>query len=246
MKVVTDMRTLSECNFKSGERLQYRIHYGIITGGQAVISTGKTTVNNESVMHAKVDGRTSGLIDKIYRVADVYESFFRDSDNLPVKAIRNISEGKYRYYDEVSYGYDSAIDSCYIVSQRKGKHIVPKRTLDMVSVFFFLRRINMNTLRMNEVVTFNTWFGDELFPFYVVYKGRETVSIKSGEYRCHKFVPVVEPGRVFKDEDDMTVWFSADRNKIPVSIKFDIWVGSFRCDLEEFSNLKYPLDSKIE
>jgi hypothetical protein len=51
----------------------------------------------------------------------------------------------------------------------------------------------------------------------------------------------VEPGRMFDSEDDMTIWLSADKNIIPIKVRFDLLVGSLRMDLEEFSNLKYPL-----
>jgi len=44
----------------------------------------------------------------------------------------------------------------------------------------------------------------------------------------------------------MTIWFSDDENKIPISIKFDMLVGSFRCDLTKFENLKYPFTAKIK
>jgi hypothetical protein len=235
-------KTLGERVFRSGETLTFRIHYSFITGGEATISTQETMLNEKMVFHSKLMGKTSGLTDKIYKVRDIYESFFDPDNNLPQKAIRNISEGNYRYYDEVAYYHDEL----YVESQRKGKVNVPQRTLDMVSVLFYVRRLDLGSLAFNDVISFNTYFSDEVFPFYIVYKGRETISIGSGKYKCLKFVPVVEPGRLFKKEDDMTIWFSDDNNKIPVSIKFDILVGSFRCDLVRSENLKYPLAAKIK
>ncbi|MDR0714312.1 MAG: DUF3108 domain-containing protein [Bacteroidales bacterium] len=235
-------KSLGESVFRSGEKLIFRIHYGFITGGEAIISAHETLLNDKMVFHAKVMGRTSGLADKIYRVIDVYESFFDPANNLPHKAIRNISEGNYRFYDEVAYHHDEL----YVESQRKGKVAIPPQTLDIVSVMFYVRRLDLNMLNFNDVIRFDTYFSDEIFPFYIVYKGKETISIGSGKYKCFKFVPVVEPGRIFKNEDDMTVWFSDDENKIPVSVKFDILVGSFRCDLVRSENLKYPLTAKVK
>ena len=228
--------------FLDGEMLTFRLHYGIITGGELKVSAKKTWLNNRDVFHAVLAGKTTGLIDRIYKVYDVYESFFDPATNLPAKAIRNIREGNYRYYDEVVFNQEEM----YVVSQRNGKVSVPKNTLDMASVVYYVRRIDLDKLKENDVIMLNTYFGDELYPFYIEYKGKETISIGSGKYRCFKFVPIVEPGRVFAKKDDMTIWFSDDRNKIPVSIKFDIWAGSFRCDLTKFENIKYPLTSKIK
>jgi len=228
--------------FLDGEALTFRIRYGIITGGEVKITAKKTQFNDIEVFHTVLTGRTTGLVDKIFKVYDVYESFFDPLTNLPEKAIRNIREGSYRYYDEVLYNQKEM----YIVSQRKGKVSVPENTLDMASVLYYVRRLDLNKLNVNDIISLDTYFGGDLFPFYIVYKGRETISIGSGKFKCFKFVPIVEPGRIFEKKDDMTIWFSDDENKIPVSIKFDILVGSFRCDLTHFENLKYPLTSKVK
>lgn len=233
---------LGEVNFKAGEVLDFRLHYGFLNAGTVKISLATETLNGKSVLHGKLRGRTSGMVDVIYKVDDIYESYFDPKTTLPIKAIRNIREGSYRYYDEVTYDHNANT----ITSQRNGLVPVPQKCLDMASVAFYLRRMDFSKLKQNEIIALDTYFADEIFPFYIVYKGIETVSISSGKYRCHKFVPIVEPGRVFENNDDMTVWFSDDKNRIPISIKFDIIVGSFRCDLTSFENLKYPLTSKIK
>jgi hypothetical protein len=228
--------------FLDGEALTFRIHYGFITGGEVKITADKTWLNGREVFHTVLVGKTTGLIDKLYRVNDVYESFFDPATNLPGKAIRNIRESSYRYYDEVEFNQEEM----YVVSRRNGRVSVPKNTLDMASVLYYVRRLDLSGLNENDIISLDTYFGDSLFPFYIVYKGRETISIGSGRYKCFKFVPIVEPGRVFEKNDDMTIWFSDDENKIPVSIRFNILVGSFRCDLTGFENLKYPLTAKIK
>ena len=228
--------------FVDGETLTFRVRYGPFTGGELKITANKTTFNGNDVFHTVLTGRTTGAVDRIYKVFDVYESFFDPTTNLPKKAIRNIREGNYRYYDEVLFNQDEM----YVLSQRNGKVSVPANTLDMASVLFFVRRIDMRSLKMNDIIALDTYFGDKLFPFFIVYKGRETISIGSGKYSCFKFVPVVEPGRVFSNKDDMTIWFSDCENRIPVSIKFDIKVGSFRCDLVSFENLKFPMTARAK
>ena len=228
--------------FLDGESLTFKLRYGIIVGGEAKITVQKTRIDGREVFHGIVSGKTTGLVDKIFKVQDAYETFFDPETNLPEKAIRNIREGSYRYYDEVIFNQEEM----YVVSQRNGKVSVPKNTLDMASVVYYVRRLDLAKLKMNDIISLDTYFGDELFPFYIVYKGKETISIGSGKYNCFKFVPIVEPGRIFEKKDDMTIWFSDDENKIPVSIKFDMLVGSFRCDLVSFKNLKFPLTSKIK
>jgi len=121
---------------------------------------------------------------------------------------------------------------------------VPKNTMDMAAVLYYVRRLDIGSLRLNDTIAIDTYFGRRMFPFKIVYKGRETIAINSGTYRCFKFMPVTEVGRAFKNEDDMTVWLSDDQNRIPVSIRFNLRVGSFRCDITTTENLKFPLSAK--
>jgi len=51
-------------------------------------------------------------------------------------------------------------------------------------------------------------------------------------------------GRLFKTEEDITIWFSADKNFIPVKIRFNIFVGAFMVELVSYEGLVYPLEIK--
>ena len=77
--------------------------------------------------------------------------------------------------------------------------------------------------------------GSELFEES---KGLETIKTKLGKINCFKFSPVVEVGRVFDTEDDLSIWISNDNNFIPVRVQFDLFIGSLKCDLIEYSGLK--------
>ena len=55
------------------------------------------------------------------------------------------------------------------------------------------------------------------------------------------FRPYVQAGRVFKEEESLTVWISDDENKVPLRIKASLAVGSLKADLEEVKGLSHPL-----
>ena len=227
--------------FKHGEQLKYLLHYGFITGGEAIISTSLVKTDSNTLFHSVAQAKTTGLVDKIFRVNDIYESYYNPSDNLPVKSIRNIHEGNYKYYNEVMFNRKDTT----VFSQKSGVHKVPEKLLDMVSAFFYIRRIDFTNIKPGDIISINTYFGDELFPFYIIFKGRDEVETDAGKFKCLRFLPIVEPGRIFKDNDDMRFWLSDDQNKIPIRVEFDMIVGSFKCDLVSYSNLKYLPVSKI-
>ena len=131
----------------------------------------------------------------------------------------------------------------YVLSQKKqGEKIeVPKNILDMVSLFYSIRNHDYKNFKYDQLIKIVTYFDDEIFPFDIRYRGIETIRTPLGKFECLKFVPFVEPGRIFESEDDMTIWISNDKNLIPLRIQFDLIVGSFKCDLIKYKNLKFPL-----
>jgi len=231
---------LSKVNrFKNGEVLKYNIKYGFIHGGVASASLKLTKYNGKVVYHAIITGNTTGIADKIFKVKDTYESYFDTSTLLPLKAIRNIKEGNYRYYNEIYYDHENST----IYNKRLDSTIkVPSGIIDMTSALYYLRNVEMNKLKKGDAVEVITYFGDEIFPFKIRYSGIEYVNLNKKKIKCHRFDPVVEPGRIFKSEDDMTVWISADKNQIPVIIRFDMWIGAIYCELIGFESLKYEFE----
>ncbi len=228
-------------SFTSGEQLVYLIRYGFIHGGEASVSVNLEKYNGKTVYHAYLVAQSKGVADKLFSVKDVYESYFDPSSCLPFKAVRNIKEGNYKYYNEVFYNHDDST----LYSQRSDSTFrVPPYILDMVSTLYYIRSVNMDKIFKGAAIEVITFFGDEIFPFKIRYSGKEELKTNFGKIRCLRFDPVVEPGRIFKTEDDMTIWISDDQNLLPILVKFNMWVGSIKCELENFSNLKYDFKAK--
>ena len=87
---------------------------------------------------------------------------------------------------------------------------------------------------------------NEIFLLKVKYVGDEEITIRKGKFKCHKFVPVIQTGRLFKNESDVNFWVTNDENRIPILVKAKIPVGSIKMHLVEWSGLKNKLTSKIE
>jgi hypothetical protein len=89
------------------------------------------------------------------------------------------------------------------------------------------------------------FFDDEIFKFQLKYIGKENLKTKFGTAPTMIFRPLVQSGRVFKEEESLTVWISDDENKIPLRIKASLAVGSIKGDLESFKGLKNPFMVKL-
>jgi hypothetical protein len=192
-------------------------------------------------------GKTTGLTDAIYRVLDIYESYIDPETGLPVKSIRNIREGRYRKYNEVLFDHKTRPDSAILTSDLTGIHITQPGIQDILSCFYYFRNNILpdeKKLVKGEYTTIMTWFADELYPIRLKYMGTDEVKTKLGRMRCYKFNPVTEKGRLFSTEEGVSFWFSADKNFLPVKIRFDIFVGSFTVEMTGVQGLVYPLEIK--
>lgn len=129
-------------------------------------------------------------------------------------------------------------------TDKKGEMKIPSDVQDMLSSFYYLRTLDMENASIGDVYVVNAFLDYELFPFKVKYLGTETVKVKKGKFLCYKFVPVVQKGRIFKDEEDLVVWVSKDKNKIPILAKADVLVGSIKMEIDTYEGLIGPI-SKI-
>ena len=237
-KLIKGESTTGHIAYQNGEQLVYTVKYGFVTGGRGIFTVRDTTINGIKTNHIVVRGETTGIADVFYKVRDSYESYVDLQTQLPILAIRNISEGRYKRYEEVTYNRSTST----VNSTRSGVADVPEYTLDMVSAFYHARNNTFNdNLVKGDTIEYMTYFSGKLYPLVIRYLGKEVVSTDLGKIECYKFCPITEVGRSFKNEDDMHVWISCDDNHVPIKIRFNLKVGAFVCELTQYKGMKYPM-----
>lgn len=236
-KVVTD----NEKPFKPGEKLTYSVRFGPIIGGTASLVLRQVSYKEKIVFHSVAQGKTVGVAEKLYSVKDIFESYFDMNSGLPHKLVRDVKEGNYKKHEEAFF--DRIQNTAYSL-RLDTVIVVPPDILDMVSLLYYIRSLDWSSIKPGDVIKTITYFDDEIYPFEIRYKGKEEIRTKFGKIKCHRFDPVVEPGRMFDSEDDMQIWLSDDKNVVPVKVRFDLLVGSLRIELDDYTNLKYPIKFK--
>jgi len=96
---LSDSTRLLHTAFQSGERLYYKVNYGVIKGGEADLSIETVPVGYGYLLHIKAVAQTTGIVGAMVTIRDIYESYVHILSGLPVKAIRNIREHKYLTYN---------------------------------------------------------------------------------------------------------------------------------------------------
>jgi hypothetical protein len=245
--LLTVILTGQDAPFQAGEKAVFSIRYGFVTGGYASFELKKDTFAGKEYDHCYFIAQTVGIADAFYNIKDIYESYFDPETLLPDYAIRNVIEGHYKRYNTNLFDRNARKDSAIITSNLNGKHVVQKDIYDLLSMFYHFRKnwfAKDYKFTKGEVITIITWFCDEYYPIRLVFVGMDEVKVKEGKIMCYKFNPVTEVGRIFKTNEDVSVWFSADKNYLPVKLRFDIFVGAFTAELHSVEGLKVPLDIK--
>jgi hypothetical protein len=95
-------------------------------------------------------------------------------------------------------------------------------------------------MKAGDEITLTMFFDQTNYQFKLRLLGREIIRTKFGKVATVKFRPLVQAGRVFKENESLTVWVSDDKNKIPLRIKASLAVGSMRADLNAYKGLANP------
>ena len=235
-------------SFKEGEWFQLRLHYGPFNASYASFSLERDTLKGNPVFHARGFGETTGLARWFFKVEDYYESFFDEKSIQPYKFIRNINEGGYTKNIEIDFYHEKRTA---LVNNKKKNEInefsIESGVQDLISCFYYLRNFYpKNGVKMNESFNINMFFDSENYVFKLKYLGKEIINSKFGKIKCMKFRPFVQSGRVFEEQESITLWVSDDNNRLPIRLQADILVGSIKADLENFKNLRHPFKIVVQ
>ena len=229
-------------NYKAGEFLKYRIHYGLLNAGFATLEVNSSNYDGRKHFHIIGEGSSSGAVRAFYKVDDRYETYIDASTNKPSKFVRKISEGGYTRDQVFTFDHQ---DKVVKINDKKEKKITYKEfegnIQDLLSAFYYLRNYDTDGLQTGDFIGVDIFMSDETYKFKLKILGRETMDSKFGKIKCIKIRPYVQSGRIFKASESVTMWVTDDENHVPIQIKAELTVGSLKADLHEYRNLKSKL-----
>lgn len=234
------LRLHTNSAFRSGEKVEYLIHYGMLNAGWATLSVedSKYKVDGRETYHIVGTGKSLGTFDWFYTVRDRYETYVDRQGIFPYRFIRNVDEGGYKIFQDYTFH-----PSKRAYTDTKGEsYLTPAFVQDMLSSYYFARTIDYSKARKGDIFTITTIVDGEVYPLQMKFLGKDKVKVDAGTFNCLKFAPVVQKGRVFKKEDDLSVWITDDENHLPVLAKAKIFVGSIKMQLQSYTGLANPIN----
>ena len=228
-------------SFQRGEFLKYKIQYGLLNAGFTTVELKENNKKSDSLLHTVATGWTTGMVKFLFPVIDVYESYFTETGLKPVHFIRKIDEGGYTQDKELFFDFDShQVKEINHKKNTEKSFFIQNDVQDMMSSFYYMRDVDFTTLKENDSIDINMFFDGKMNPIKLMILGREVIKTNFGKINTIKIRPLVQKGRVFKDEENVTLWISDDNNKIPLKIKASLLVGSAKAELIEYNGLVHP------
>jgi hypothetical protein len=235
--------------YQEGEWFKFEMSYsGFLKAGNATLEVKESNINGKPVYHVVGKGWTTGAIKWFFKVKDKYESYIDKETGMPYKFVRKIDEGGHTKDIEIAFDHEKKEAFVENKKYNTQKTIATEKNVqDMVSAFYYLRNnYDTESIKEGEIVALNMFFDEENYNFKLKFLGRETLETEFGKIKTLKFRPYVMAGRVFKEQESLTLWVSADDNKIPLKIKADLAVGSLQANLEAFKGLKHSFQIEFD
>lgn len=242
--------------FKGGEELRYVAEYkiGLFNVDVAMIDF--------VVKEEMRDGKPSYKVNALAQILPQYRYFFDlrddyyvwlDRANLrPIFFENFIKEGSYTL--ESNYVYDWNRMKVKTFENRpvwdapkKREYGLEKNSFDGLSLFYNLRSIPLEDMKVGVADTLNIVFANKIRRVAYRYIGREEKKIKGlGRMKTIHFRCQLADGSgvSFADGSEFDLWLSDDANRIPLYIETPIRVGSVRGRLVDYRGLMVPLKKK--
>ncbi len=234
---------LKNVAYKGGEKLTFRVHYGIMDAGECTLEIKKDLekIGPRNCFHVIGIGKSLGAFNWFFKVEDRYETTFDAEALAPWIFLRRVNEGGYKINQNYSFNpYKNT------VSTGKETVTVPDSIQDLLSAFYFARTFDFSKIKEGDFFEVKIFLDDKLYPMGIKFLGHETVTTRLGRFPCLKFSPQLQKGRIFKDQEGMTLWISDDLNHIPIRLESDLLIGSIKIDLSDYSGLANIINKVVE
>jgi hypothetical protein len=241
-----------ELPFKAGERLHYKVAYNWkfvwVNAGKVEFSVDSVIYNTKPAYHFNSFGRTLSGYDWFFKVRDYFESI-ADAETLsPFWFRRNTREGSYWVNNEFDFDHHSRkiFARTENINRPYTKATLPltEGIMDVQTAVYYARSLDFDKMIPGEKIYFDLIIDGKVYGIYGRYSGLETIENYDGQkYRCHKFSVLLVEGTIFSGGEDLFVWVTDDRNKIPILVEAKIHVGSVKAYFTAGENLKFPVEA---
>jgi len=244
-----------EYPFKSGEHARYGAyfnwHFIWVQSGEVEFSADTLLYKQQEAWHLKAVGKTLKAYDLLFCLRDTFETFSNYATFKPIYSRRVLNHAKQNsvhqyWFDSVSGKIETQIKEDKKALYRTNLP-AQDNTFDLLATAYNFRKFDFNKLFVGQKVPYRMLIDRQVADLFFRYLGKENVKTRNGKtYRCHKVSVYLLQGDFFSEGEYMKIWFTDDKNHLPVQVETEILLGSVKALLLEPKSMKYPLTSQIK
>lgn len=168
---------------------------------------------------------TVAVFDKIYRVNDRMKSWIDLNGLFSRRYEKRLREGKYKkdYRAQFDYNAKKAYTS-------RDTLAISGKVHDALSVIYCMRA---EYLFPGRIIRLNNFDNDKFRLFNVVVREVQSLKVPAGDFQCFVLEPYAEDGKLFKNQNKMIIYLSADPLRLPLMIDNEASFGRMIFKLEK-------------
>lgn len=245
----------TEYPFKSGEYARYGAYYNWnfvwVLSGEIEFKADSVRYKQQDAWHLKAVGKSLKAYDLLFTVRDTFETFSNYNTLQPIYSLRVMNHAKQNSVHQ--YWFDNASGKIETQIKQEKKPLyraslpIQENTFDLLATAYNFRKFDFSKLFVGEKVPYRMLIDKQVADLFFRYLGKENVKTRNGkEYRCHKVSVYLLQGDFFPEGEYMKIWFTDDKNHLPVQVETKILLGYVKAILLEPKMMKYPLTSQIK
>jgi hypothetical protein len=247
--------SIKEIPFKSGEQLNYDVYYFMkkmwVPAGKVRFEVYDSVYNGKACFLLDGKGKSLKSYDYFFRVRDQYVSWVDKETLIPYRFLRDVNEGGFELFEDYRFSPGEQRAVVYTQKTDTTKRVnmkVPSCTFDVMTCVYRARCIDFSNFKLNDTLPMPMVLDREIYAnVYIRYTGRARIKGEDGKfYNCIKFKPLLVQGTIFSDGEEMEVYVTDDRNRIPIYIEAKILVGTIKAYLTSYKHTKFPLTSIVK
>ena len=213
--------------FAAGETLDFDLTWVLVTGGSARMTVGPAPGDPAHYRITSI-AKSSSSFSFIFSVRDQIESIINRSDFSTIRYQKNLNEKGKKKVDTTTIDETRKTATRVRPFKRTQQIAVPKPVFDPLSLVYHLRTL---PLQPGTVQSFTVFADGKVYLLEARITKRESIDTPAGTFKTVVVEPKMLAGGLFKDEGDLTIWYTDDVRHIPVRIRSDVKVGAITAAL---------------
>lgn len=225
--------------FDVGEQVEYDAYYNLsflwVKAGVAKFSVKSIDNSNQILLEATAT--TLPQYDWIFKVRDTFTSTIDSRTILPYNFRRSTSEGGYWVKNKFNFDYSVNKVNCFLSNKDRQQNIdipIVFCLRDVLSAVYYCRTIDYSYYQIGEKIPMSLVIEGCAYPVYLRFLGYENLTLKNGKsYNTIKFSVKLVEGTIFSGGENLYVYVSNDKRRVPVYVEGKILVGSVKAIIKE-------------